>query len=98
MNRVTRKKMNALAIFILLACAAVVFGVEPSPGTVPKGMTVYVTGNAAWVTTSHQPGTVFMGGGSECDEAMAWLTARTAGGLHLHHYRRRGFGPYPGNQ
>ncbi|NIM10883.1 MAG: PKD domain-containing protein [Candidatus Aminicenantes bacterium] len=55
-------------------------GTEPDPGSVPKGMRVYVTGNPDWVVTSHQAGTVHMGGGPECDEAMAWLTARTNGG------------------
>lgn len=55
-------------------------GGEPDPGSPPKGMRLYVTGNSAWVTTNHQAGTVYMGGGPECDEAMAWLTARTDGG------------------
>ncbi|UCH94401.1 MAG: PKD domain-containing protein [Candidatus Aminicenantes bacterium] len=55
-------------------------GSEPDPGSPPGGMRVYVDGNPAWVTTSHQAGTVYMGGGPECDEAMAWLTARTSNG------------------
>lgn len=55
-------------------------GEEPDPGTPPPGMKVYVTGNASWVTTEHQPGIVYMGGGAECDEAMAWLTAKTNNG------------------
>lgn len=50
---------------------------EPSPGTKPSGMKVYVTGNSAWVTTNHQEGYMYMGGGAECDEAMAWMTDRT---------------------
>ncbi|MCU0284889.1 MAG: hypothetical protein MUF15_00695, partial [Acidobacteria bacterium] len=80
MKHLTKKCFHALAIILLMVCAFVVYGAETSPGSVPKGMTVYVTGNAAWVTTAHQPATVFMGGGPECDEAMAWLTAKTAGG------------------
>ncbi|MCX6582599.1 MAG: cyanophycinase [Candidatus Aminicenantes bacterium] len=80
MNHLNKKNFHVLAILLLMACTFVVFGAEPSPGTVPKGMVVYVTGNAAWVTTAHQPATVHMGGASECDEAMAWLTAKTAGG------------------
>jgi cyanophycinase-like exopeptidase len=55
-------------------------GAEPDPGAVPKRMRVYVTGNPDWVVTGHQPGTVHMGGGAECDEAMAWITAKTNGG------------------
>ena len=80
MKQLNKKSFYGLVIFLLLACTFVVFAVEPDPGSVPKGMTVYVTGNPSWVTTAHQPGTVFMGGSSECDEAMAWLTAKTAGG------------------
>ena len=55
-------------------------GSEPDPGSPPGGMKVYVTGNPAWVTTSHQAGTVYMGGGAETDEGMAWMTARTNNG------------------
>jgi cyanophycinase len=55
-------------------------GSEPDPGAVPGGMKVYVTGNPAWVVTNHQAGTVYMGGGAETDEAMAWMTARTGNG------------------
>lgn len=55
-------------------------GSEPDPGSPPGGMRVYVTGNPAWVVTSHQAGTVYMGGGAETDEAMAWMTARTGNG------------------
>jgi len=52
-------------------------GDEIDPGSPPPGMKVYNTGNSAWVTTNHQQGTVYMGGGPECDEAMAWLTSGT---------------------
>jgi cyanophycinase len=55
-------------------------GSEPDPGSIPGGMKVYVDGNPAWVTTSHQAGTVYMGGGAESDEAMAWMTNRTNNG------------------
>lgn len=53
---------------------------EPDPGAVPKRMKVYVLGNSGWVTTAHQPGTVLVGGSSEPDEAMIWMTQRAAGG------------------
>jgi cyanophycinase-like exopeptidase len=52
-------------------------GNEPDPGSPPGGMRVYETGNAAWVTTNHQAGSVYMGGSSESDDAMAWMTALT---------------------
>jgi cyanophycinase-like exopeptidase len=70
------KKGTDTAIITVLGSG----GGEPDPGSLPKGLRVYVTGNSAWVTTNHQAGTVYMGGGAECDEAMAWLTARTDGG------------------
>jgi cyanophycinase-like exopeptidase len=53
---------------------------EPDPGSPPPGMKVYSNGNASWVTTSHQAGVVYMGGGAESDDAMAWMTAKTNNG------------------
>lgn len=50
---------------------------EPNPGPKPSGMKVYVTGNTAWVTTAHEQGYAFLGGGSEPDGAMAWMTQKT---------------------
>ena len=78
------KKGHTLLLVLTFLLSLVVSGVlqaaEPDPGKIPRGMKVYVTGNAAWVTTNHEAGTVYMGGGAESDEAMAWLTARTDGG------------------
>jgi len=53
---------------------------EPDPGIKPKGMKIYVTGNPGWVTTNHQEGYMYMGGGAESDEAMEWMASKTAGG------------------
>lgn len=55
-------------------------GDEPDPGSPPGGMKVYINGNSSWVSTNHQAGVVYMGGSSESDEAMAWLTSRTDNG------------------
>jgi len=79
------KKSNVVFFCAIVFLTGVLFttavtAAEPDPGKPPKGMKVYVTGNAAWVTTNHQEGYVFMGGGAECDEAMAWTTAKTDNG------------------
>jgi len=71
-------------LVILLVAGSLLCGTltaaEPDPGSKPKGMKVYVTGNSGWVTTNHGEGFIYMGGGAECDEAMEWMTAKTDGG------------------
>lgn len=76
------KKSNAGLFFLIILLvgglfATAVMAAEPDPGKKPPGMKVYVTGNSSWVTTNHEEGYMFMGGGAECDEAMAWMTAKT---------------------
>lgn len=68
-------------LVVLLVVGALLGGTlnaaEPNPGKKPGGMKVYVTGNSSWVTTNHEEGYIYMGGGAECDEAMEWMTAKT---------------------
>jgi len=83
MNKLKKTNVVSLCFIVLLAgvlFTTAVMAAEPVPGKKPSGLKVYVTGNAAWVTTSHEEGYVFMGGGAECDEAMAWMTAKTHNG------------------
>ena len=83
MNKSKTTRMYFRMLIFLLAgvfFTIAVMAAEPDPGSPPKGMKVYVTGNAGWVTTNHEEGYVFMGGGAESDDAMAWVTAKTHGG------------------
>lgn len=43
-------------------------------------MKVYVTGNPGWVTTNHEEGYMYMGGGAESDDAMEWMADKADSG------------------
>lgn len=59
---------------------SVLSAAEADPGRKPRGMKVYVTGNSGWVTTNHQEGYMYMGGGAESDDAMEWMANKTDAG------------------